>query len=63
MRVAGAVALLLATTVIGTVNAGIYPADHWSYSTKLTSDSFKGFVKKEIKAGKTAFVRFIASQG
>ena len=54
--VAAVAALLLASSAI-------YPEDHWSYSTKLTEQSFDGFIKDSVDAGKTAFVRWIASEG
>jgi len=41
----------------------IYPDDHWDYSTELTVDNFNPTVQKEIDAGRTFFVRFIASHG
>jgi hypothetical protein len=52
-------ALLAATAVI----AGIYPPDHWTYSTKLTTDNYASKISSEIDAGKTVFVRWIASEG
>ena len=54
-----AAALLL---LIGVTNA-IYPDDHWEYSNELTVDTFKPFVADEIEAGRTLFVRWIASEG
>lgn len=41
----------------------IYPDDHWQYSTKLTVDTFAPSIENELKAGKTVFVRWIASEG
>ena len=49
------VALLLA--------AGIYPEGHWKHATKLTTANFEGFVASQVDAGKTLFVRWIASEG
>ena len=49
------VALLLA--------AGIYPEGHWKHATKLTPANFEGFVESQVDAGKTLFVRWIASEG
>lgn len=43
--------------------ASIYPDDHWSKSFKMTADNFEDKVKQEVDAGKTLFVRFIASEG
>jgi len=50
-----AVAALLAT--------GIYPSGHWDHATKLTTKNFKPFVTDNVDAGKTVFVRWIASEG
>jgi len=43
--------------------AGIYPDDHWKYSTKLTTENYAQKIQSEIDVGKTVFVRFIASEG
>ena len=43
--------------------AGIYPEDHWSHATKLTTENADDFIKNGIDAGKTVFVRWIASEG
>ena len=48
-------------SVAGNV-AGIYPDDHWSYSTKLTTSNYADAIQAEIDNGKTVFVRFIASE-
>ena len=53
-------AVLFTATV---VHASIYPSDHWSYSTKLTQDNYAAAITSDIDAGKTVFVRFIASEG
>jgi len=42
---------------------GIYPEDHWKYSTKLTTSNYAETIQSEIDNGKTVFVRFIASEG
>jgi len=47
---------------MGVIHA-IYPDDHWNYSKKLTADTFDDIVKEEINAGRTLFVRWIASPG
>ena len=39
----------------------IYPDDHWSHSTRLTTDNFESSVQAAIDEGKTMFVRWIAS--
>jgi hypothetical protein len=56
LYVAVAMLLLLA-------NASIYPDGHWSVATKLTEDTFDDVVKQEVDAGRTLFVRWIASEG
>lgn len=44
--------------------AAIYPDDHWDYSTKLTDEKvFDDTIQQTIDAGKTLFVRWIASAG
>jgi hypothetical protein len=43
--------------------AGIYPDDHWTKSTKLTTSNYAASIQSEIDNGKTVFVRFIASEG
>ena len=35
------------------VQAGIYPANHWDFSTELTADTADAFVKDNVDAGKT----------
>jgi len=53
----------LLVAFVATAAAGIYPDDHWSYATELTTDNADGFIKENIDAGKTVFVRWIASEG
>lgn len=55
-------AVIAIALVIGLAEA-IYPSDHWNYSTKLTLDNYVSKIQREIDAGKTVFVRFIASEG
>ena len=43
--------------------AGIYLQDHWEYSTKLTTATFNSWITGEVDAGRTAMVRWIASEG
>jgi hypothetical protein len=54
---------LLLQLVMVAVCAAIYPSDHWSFATKMTVDNFDSVVKQEVDAGKTLFVRWIASPG
>jgi hypothetical protein len=45
--------LLIASLILGVATA-IYPADHWTFSTKLTDDATAStFVKDNVDAGKT----------
>ena len=52
---------LLALTA--TVLAGIYPSGHFDTAKKLTPKNFDDHVKEQVDAGKTLFVRWIASEG
>jgi len=55
--------LLLLVTIIGLSNA-IYPDNHWDFSTQIKDESqFESHVLSEIDAGRTLFVRWIASTG
>jgi hypothetical protein len=56
------VVVLLLSSMAAMVNA-IYPGDHWTYSKKLTEDNFESTIQAEIDAGRTMFVRWIASSG
>ena len=53
----------MALVVATLLAAGIYPSDHWDHATKLTTKNFEPFVKEAVDAGKTLFVRWIASAG
>ena len=45
--------LLVASLLLGVATA-IYPADHWTFATKLTDDATaSAFVKDNVDAGKT----------
>jgi hypothetical protein len=52
-------AVALVTLALG----GIYPADHFSHVTKLTTSNFEETVTSTVDAGKSLFVRWIASAG
>jgi len=43
--------------------SGIYEEGHFDVVTKCKVDMFDGFVKEQVDAGKTLFVRWIASEG
>jgi hypothetical protein len=49
--------------LVAVAAAGIYPDDHWTYSTELTTSNADDFIKTNVDAGKTVFVRWIASEG
>ena len=51
---------LLVATLLATA---IYPEGHWEHSTRLTASTFVPFIKESVDAGKTAIVRWIASEG
>jgi len=57
-----ALSLLVGALVASTANA-IYPDDHWTYSTELTTSNVDEFVKSNVDSGKTVFIRWIASEG
>jgi len=56
---------LVATMLLGmaTLGAAIYPDGHFDVAHKMTVANFDGLVKQEVDAGKTLFVRWIASAG
>jgi hypothetical protein len=57
---------LLVATLAATLFAGasaIYPGDHWQFATKLNNGIVDEFVKENVDAGKTVFIRWIASPG
>lgn len=59
-----AVLTTLALTLVGLAAGGIYPDGHFDYVTKVSDESqFEDLVKSEVDAGKTLFVRWIASEG
>jgi hypothetical protein len=58
-----ALSILVGALVAGAVNAGIYSDDHWDHVTELTAASADEFVKTNVDAGKTVFIRWIASEG
>ena len=51
--------LLLAAMALGVT--AIYPEDHFDRVEKLSASNFDSFVQTEIDAGRTVFVRWIAS--
>lgn len=53
-------ALVAAVALLATA---IYPSDHWQHASKLTTKNFEPFIKEQVDAGNTVFVRWIASAG
>jgi hypothetical protein len=53
----------MALVVALAASLAIYPDGHFDRVKKCTTDNFEGFVKEEVDAGKTLFVRWIASEG
>jgi len=43
--------------------AGIYPESHFDKVIKLTTSNFESTVTETVDAGKSLFVRWIASEG
>jgi len=58
-----ALSVLCTFALAAVVQGGIYPDGHWDHSTELTADSADDFVKSNVDAGKTVFIRWIASEG
>jgi len=58
-----ALSVLAALSLVASVQGGIYPDGHWDHATKLTTENADSFVKENVDAGKTVFVRWIASEG
>jgi len=52
-----------ALAVLGAVFGSIYPDGHFDVVTKCSQGMFKDYVKREVDAGRTLFVRWIASEG
>ena len=49
---------LAAALLVGAAVQGIYPDGHWKHVTKVTEKNFEPFVKENVDAGKTLFVRW-----
>jgi len=60
--VMAALSLLFSVLATG-VHAGIYPDGHFDRATELNADNVDSFVKDNVDAGKTVFIRWIASEG
>lgn len=58
-----AILTTMAMALMGLASAGIYPDGHFDYVLKPTKDNFEDMVKEQVDAGKTLFVRWIASEG
>jgi len=58
--------VLAAVSIVVTSAGGggnIYPDGHWERSTELNTDNVDDFVQDNVDAGKTVFIRWIASEG
>jgi len=53
----------MAALVLTAALLGIYPDGHFDHVTKLDKSNMDATIKDSIDAGKTLFVRFIASAG
>jgi len=51
----------VAAVLMAATAAAIYPSDHWSYATKVTTDNFDSLVQDAVDGDHTLFVRWIAS--
>jgi len=58
-----AVRAFLTLSSVALVHGGIHPDGHWDRATELTPDNSDAFVKENVDAGKTVFIRWIASEG
>lgn len=58
-----AVRLFTAGLFASLCEAGIYPEGHFDHAHQLKVTDFDDIVKQEVDAGKTLFVRWIASEG
>ncbi len=43
--------------ILATMALAIYPEGHFEHVTKCSQNMFEGFVKREVDAGRTLFVR------
>jgi len=62
-HVMAAFSALLVLSSLSLTRGGIYPDGHWDRATELTADTADAFVKDNVDAGKTVFIRWIASEG
>ena len=51
----------LALFAAAALASDMYPPGHFQRVSELTADTFDGVVKREVDAGRTLFVRWIAS--
>ena len=54
---------MAATLLTAAALLGIYPDGHFDTVTKLTKENIDSTIAENVDAGKTLFVRFIASAG
>jgi len=53
----------MALVALSLALSAIYPEGHFDTVHKVTQANFDGIIKQEVDAGKTLFVRWIASEG
>jgi hypothetical protein len=58
-----ALSVLCVFALSAVAQAGIYPEGQWEHATELSPENADDFVKTNVDAGKTVFVRWIASEG
>lgn len=58
-----ALSVLVGVLALGSVHAGIHPEGHWDRCKELDTGNVDEFVKSNVDAGKTVFIRWIASEG
>ena len=58
-----ALAAAVSSIPVALARPSLYPEDHWSHSPRLTEANFESTVRSEIDAGRTLFVRWVASEG
>lgn len=56
-------AVMVACVVSTAQGGGAYPEGIFPTSTKLTMDTYNDWIQSTIDSGKTAMVRWIASEG
>jgi len=56
--------VVVVAVVMTAIQAGIYPADHFQYATKIDSEEIHNrLVSEAVNGDHTLFIRWIASEG